>query len=111
MVYQSESPGVSDIILPASGVYNYDHQLAGIEVNTSYENEFNFLLSSGEHTKAPMKGSNKRVVKLDDAVIAKIVVCYEKKYMVAGFKFYDKDGACVLEVGSFEWGSQKEITL
>ena len=111
MVYQSESPGVSDILLPANGVYNYDHQLIGIEVNTSYENEFNFLLSSGEHTRAPMKGSNKRVVKLDDAVIAKIVVCYEKKYMVAGIKFYDKDGACVLEVGSFEWGAQKEITL
>lgn len=58
-VYQSESEGVADIALPASGNYNYDHHLIGIEVNTTYENEFNFLLSSGEHTKAPMKGSNK----------------------------------------------------
>lgn len=58
-----------------------------------------------------MKGSNKRVVKLDDAVIKKIVVCYEKKYMVAGIKIFDKDSACVLEVGSFEWDARKEITL
>lgn len=106
LVYQSESPGVSDVVLPSSGVYNYDHHLVGIEVNTTYENEFNFVLSSGEHTKAPMKGSNKRVIKLDDGVISKIVVCYEKKYMVAGMKFYDKEGSCILEVGSFEWGAQ-----
>jgi len=52
-------------------------------------------------------------VKLEpsSAQIAKVVVCYEKKYMVAGIKFYSEDGACILEVGSFEWGSQKEINL
>ena len=47
---------MADISLPVSGTYNYDHHLIGIEVNTVYENEFNFVLSSGEHTKAPMKG-------------------------------------------------------
>lgn len=85
--------------------------MVGIEVNTTYENEFNFLLSSGEYTKAPMKGSNKQVVKLEppNSVISKIVVCYEKKYMVAGIKLYSEDGTCILEVGSFDWGQQKEI--
>ena len=31
--------------------------------------------------------------------------------MVAGIKFYSEDGSCVLEVGSFDWGLQREINL
>jgi len=75
-------------------------------VNTTYENEFNFVLSNGERTKAPMKGTNKQVVKLNppEAIISKILVCYEKKYMVAGIKLFSQDNKCILEVGSFDWG-------
>ncbi len=73
---------------------------------TNYDTyEFNFVFKNGQTSDAPLSGQELEVVKINppDSVVKKIIVGYDQGDYVMGFKLFDVNGTCVLEIGGFEW--------
>lgn len=112
-VYKSNRIGARDIIVPLNNNYDFNNQLAAIENNTNFLEELNFIFKNGESTNLVMRGQNKQTVRIDppDSQITKILVNYDPTSHVYGIKMFTKEDKCVLSIGRFIGGGNKEILL
>ena len=108
-IYKSDSAGVKDWSFPAENQMKWENPLTAIASNGS---EFNFVFKDEKTSDAPMSGPASIVVKIDppSSIVRKIIVSYDQIDYTEGFKLFDAEGTCVLEIGIFS-RQTKEILL
>ena len=98
---KSTRPSQRNLVLPTNSVFDYNNYLVGVEWNGN--NQFKFVMSSGEKNDIHWNGNAGALIKVNppESVITRILVNYSKGGITYGLKLFTKDGTCVLEAGTF----------